>query len=256
MNKFTPQSRTINCACCGYETCEKMAISIFNGFNTQNNCIHYIKNKIEHLLEKARDQRKLLETIDTITNELEELNRAMEQLELGNNANSEECICISTAVQEVVSFCTELKQSFRDIHKHLKELRTNNNQVASNAVQTKLLALNASVEAARSGEYGKGFGVVASEINELAIVSAETSGKSTESETKIQDSITNLLAGVEKLSAITETINNRIQTLASSSQEISSSITSVTQNSNRIQKELEEFEEHAITQLKDKENAI
>lgn len=40
MLKHTEASRKIDCECCGYETCEKMAIAIYNGFNKKENCIH------------------------------------------------------------------------------------------------------------------------------------------------------------------------------------------------------------------------
>ena len=45
MHKYTPASRQINCASCGYSTCEQMNLAIHNGFNTRYNCVYYEKEE-------------------------------------------------------------------------------------------------------------------------------------------------------------------------------------------------------------------
>lgn len=51
---------------------------------------------------------------------------------------------------------------------HNREMHTRNEEFASIVEQVVIVALNASIEAARAGEHGRGFGVVASEIRNLA----------------------------------------------------------------------------------------
>ena len=46
MNKLDEESRHINCSCCGYDTCEEMAVAIYNDFNHKDNCIHYLKDML------------------------------------------------------------------------------------------------------------------------------------------------------------------------------------------------------------------
>ncbi len=56
MKKYTPESRRINCASCGYDTCTGMATAIFNGFNHCDNCVHYLKDTVLEEEQKLKYQ--------------------------------------------------------------------------------------------------------------------------------------------------------------------------------------------------------
>lgn len=72
-----------------------------------------------------------------------------------------------------------LLQAMEDINRNSVEITKINKFLEDISFQTNILALNASVEAARAGDAGRGFAIVAEEVGNLAAQSAESSKRTT-----------------------------------------------------------------------------
>ena len=254
MLKITDEERSVNCSCCGYDSCVQMASAIHNGFNSKDNCIYYIKKEVEMQKEMAEDLATQLETdkevienqkqlimttLQDINNEFEVLYQSVDDMLKGNENNASESVAISEDIKNVSAFCENLSKSMDDIGEFLQDMTRNNDEVVSIAAQTNLLALNASIEAARAGEAGRGFAVVADEINKLASESRETATRSNDSQEKIMSSVGVIMEDTQKLNTIIEQVDDKTQTLATATQEIAASVSTILDTVNEIKKKLE-----------------
>ena len=101
------------------------------------------------------------------------------------------------SIEQVHQMSLELKDDMAQLNEHAQDITRIMGVISDIADQTNLLALNAAIEAARAGEAGRGFAVVADEVRKLAEKTMASTNDVGNAIKAIQESTTKSMTGVD-----------------------------------------------------------
>ncbi|TMX46893.1 methyl-accepting chemotaxis protein [Vibrio sp. Hep-1b-8] len=218
----------------------ELSQSTSNMHNALQNVIEQFHVQADHTTTMATAVQEMVSTINEIS---ESTSIAVEGVQQASvNAQSGRKV-VETTVSNIDQLTTILgssQASIGSLNNHVDKIGDAVNIIQEIAEQTNLLALNAAIEAARAGEQGRGFAVVADEVRALASRTHQSTEEITKVVTAIQNQMSEVVTNIDQCNEQGSQTLEASQTLDSSLTQIIDDMTNIQANSERIASAIEE----------------
>lgn len=181
--------------------------------------------------EQTRSLDETALAVSNMASSIEEVTAQVDSLSSISTETSRIAARGDTAIGTIVDGMQTIRTTIDDLGNDIEQLGSNSEQIGDIvkvidriAEQTNLLALNAAIEAARAGEHGRGFAVVASEIRKLADSSVSATKEIAGHITSTQGVIGEVVEAMSRLTARVEDSVGSTNSASGALQEIVSAV--------------------------------
>ncbi|MBY7861022.1 methyl-accepting chemotaxis protein [Vibrio fluvialis] len=208
--------------------------------NELEEVINQFHVQADHTTMMATSVQEMVATIGEIS---ESTNVAVEGVQQAvRNAENGRSVVDSTLknIDQLSTTLQSSQQSIASLNDHVEKIGGAVTIIQSIAEQTNLLALNAAIEAARAGEQGRGFAVVADEVRSLATRTHQSTEEITKVVSAIQAQMSLVISDIDQCNSQGQETLHASHQLDESLRQIITDMSTIQANSERIASAIEE----------------